>query len=299
MTSTLDHGDRGWLDAGRETVDELASEVAERARAIDGDGDVDAIHDMRTATRRLRTAISLYGDESPKKDREPVEDELKRVAQRLGDVRDLDVLLKALDDDGDADGHGLSPLRRAWRNERRSTARRLAAELSRRRFRRALRRARSLVRADSHADTIATRAPGLIWEQFGRVMALDIDPAADDPDRIHEARIAAKKLRYTLEAFEDALEPGAILIQEVTAVQDAAGDMHDAIVAGERAQKLLNKNHLRHRERSAIGAFIEAEGRRAQAQRPLIGKTLRTIRGRGFRDALGRAVAGMGHVTLA
>lgn len=298
MGSTLDNGDRPWLGAGQEIIGDLAKEVAARAKTIDGHGDVDAVHDMRTATRRLRTAIKLYGDEAPKEERELVEDELKRVARRLGGVRDLDVLLKALDDDGDPNGHDLSPLRRAWRNERRSNARRLAAELGRRRFRRALRRARSLVRTDGQAATIATRAPGLIWEQFGRVIALDIDPTAEDPDRIHEVRIAAKKLRYTLEAFEDALEPGAALIQDVTAVQDAAGDMHDAIVASERARQLLDQNHLRRRERSAIGAFIDAEGQRAQAQRPLVGKTLRTIRGRGFRNAIGRAVAGMGHITL-
>jgi CHAD domain-containing protein len=297
MSFTLESGDRTWLAAGRETVDDLAKEVAARAKTIDGHGDVDPVHDMRTATRRLRTAIKLYGAEAPKPKRELVEDELKRVARRLGDVRDLDVLLKALDDSGEPNGHDLSPLRRAWHDERRSNARRLAAELGRPRFRRALRRVTSLVRANGQTATIATKAPALIWEQFGRVLALDIDPVTDDPDRIHQARIAAKKLRYTLEAFEDALEPGATLIQEVTAIQDAAGDMHDAIVAGERARQLLNENHLRQRERSAIGAFIDAEGRRAESQRPLIGKTLRTIRSRGFRAALGKAVVGMGHIT--
>ncbi len=295
MTSTLDHGDRAWLTAGREIVDALATEVAKRGKAIKAKGDVDAIHDMRTATRRLRTAIKLYGDEAKDDDRSAVEDELKRAADRLGDVRDLDVLLEAVD--GADDSKDLSPLRRAWLDERQANARRLSDELSRPRFRRALRRTRSLVRAaDNQPGTIAARAPALIWEQFGELVAHDIDPAAADPDRIHEVRIAAKKLRYTLEAFEDALRPGTILIAQVTALQDAAGEMHDAIVARERARAILGQGHLRRRERSAIDEFATAQGQRAQGLRPAIARTLRTIRSRGFRNRLGRAVAGMGHI---
>ena len=51
------------------------------------------------------------------------------------------------------------------------------------------------------------------------------------PNRVHQVRIATKKLRYTLEAFEDALAPGPSLITTVTALQDAGGEMHDAIAA--------------------------------------------------------------------
>jgi CHAD domain-containing protein len=297
VTSTLDSGDRAWPEAGHEIVDALAKEVVKRAKAIDGDGDVDAIHDMRTATRRLRTALKLYGEGAPKDARDSVEGELKRVASRLGGVRDLDVLLEALDNADGLDPDNLMPLRTAWQNERKANAKRLSNELRRGRFGRALRRARSLVRKGSTPpDTIATRSPALIWEQFGRVIAYDIDPLAAVPDQIHVVRIAAKKLRYTLEAFEDALEPGATLIRDVTALQDAAGAMHDAIVAGDRARAIRDGNKLRRRERSAIDAFADAEAQRAEAQRPLIGRTLRRIRSRGFRSALGRAVARMGHI---
>jgi CHAD domain-containing protein len=300
MTSTLDSGDRAWVKAGQDIVADLATEVAKRAKRISRHGDVDAIHDMRTATRRLRTAIELYGDEAPDDERSPVESELKRVARRLGAVRDLDVLLEALDDVGThagLDRHDLSPLRATWRDERRANVKRLEAEVGRRRFRRALRQARSLLSADgTTTPTIAARAPGLIWDRFGRVVEYDIDPAAADPVQIHEVRIAAKKLRYTLEAFKDALQPGATLIEEVTALQDAAGEMHDAIVAGDRARAILDHDHLRSREKSAIDGFADAQSRLAQAQRPAIGKSLRTIRSREFRKALGRAVAGMGHI---
>jgi len=300
MTATLVKGDRPWSEAGEEIVEMLAKDVAKRSKAVDGKGDVDAVHDMRTTTRRLRTAITIYGEEAPDADREPVEEELKRVSRLLGAVRDLDILLKALDaSDKQAarNHHDLAPLRRAWRDERKENSERLADELNKPRFRRALDQARSLVRpSDTPTHRIATRAPALIWEHFGQVVAYDIDPDSADPDRIHEVRIAAKKLRYTLEAFQDALEPGASLIVEVTALQDAAGDMHDAIVAGERARSVLDDDHLRRRERSAIDAFADAQHARAEGMRPQIGRSLRTIRSRAFRNGLGRAVAGMGHI---
>jgi CHAD domain-containing protein len=308
------HGDRGWPDAGRDTVRRLASRVRKRAKAVRGHVGVDEVHDMRTATRRLRTAIELHGAEAPRKKRDAVEDELKRVTRRLGAVRDLDILLKELDSSaldlpGNLDGQDVEPLRDAWRAERAAGARRLRAELGRRRFRRAVRGAKRLVArgtnpSDSTAganpgeDRVVTRAPGLIWDAFGDVLAYEVDPRTANPAAIHELRIAAKKLRYTLEAFEDALEPGATLIDDVKAFQDAAGSMHDGIVAGARARSTVGRSRLTGRQRRAIDAFADAQVRQAERLRPTIAGRLRTIRGRPFRESLARAVAGMGHVRI-
>jgi CHAD domain-containing protein len=300
-------GDRSWPDAGRDTVDGFASLVRKRARAIHGHVGVDEVHDLRTATQRLRTAIKLHGAEAARKRRVAVEDELKRVARRLGVVRDLDVLLEELEAStanlpGALDKHDLRPLRDAWRAERAAGARRLKAELSRRRFREALAAAKRLVpRGGSSSpdeERVATRAPGLIWDAFGAVLAHEVDPKTADPGAIHELRIAAKKLRYTLEAFEDALEPGATLIEDVTLLQDAAGSMHDAIVAGDRARSTVGSRRLTRRQRRAIDAFADMQVRKAERLRPAIAGRLRTIRGRPFRSSLGRAVAGMGHVRV-
>ena len=107
-------------------------------------------------------------------------------------------------------------------------------------------------------------------------------------------RIAAKKLRYTLEAFEDALEPGAKLVTEVTALQDAAGEMHDAIVAADRGRSTIDAIDVRGRERTAVTAFARAQDRRAETRRPVIARCLASVRGRPFRESLGRAIAGIG-----
>jgi adenylate kinase len=51
-------------------------------------------------------------------------------------------------------------------------------------------------------------------------------------ERLHQLRIAAKGLRYTLEFFQEVLGPEAkIVIEEVKGLQDHLGDLQDAVVA--------------------------------------------------------------------
>ncbi len=301
-------GDRAWQDAGRDTLSGLAKLVRKRAKAIDRTVGVDEVHDMRTATRRLRTAITIYGELAPKKRRAMIEDELECVADRLGAVRDLDVLLATLDDamrDAGAPDD-LRRLRDAWRSDRNTGARRLKTEIGRPRFRRALRAASRLFRGRDEASNdrgpvahrVATQAPVLIWAAFGTLLGYEVEPMNADPAMIHELRIAAKKLRYTLESFEGALEPGTSLIDDVTALQDEAGSMHDAIVARDRARSTIRPRELTRRRQRAIDGFADSQAKKAEDLRPAIVRRLRRVRSRAFRESLGRAVAGMGHVRV-
>lgn len=57
---------------------------------------------------------------------------------------------------------------------------------------------------------------------------------AHDPqrsDELHDLRIAAKRLRYTLEIFSDVLpEESSSIIEEVTQIQEELGNLHDSDV---------------------------------------------------------------------
>jgi CHAD domain-containing protein len=306
-------GDRLWAEAGAAILSDLTARVRDHAKDVRDDVEVEPVHDMRTSTRRLRTAIEIYANEADGKERKDVEDGLQRIARRLGKVRDLDVLLETLaaarGQNGEPiDQDDLEPLRNAWQRERRSGARRLVEDIERPRFERTLDAAEELApkpdRDSGHrrdgagpVPRISGRAPALIWAAFGEVLAFEIDPSTADPTVIHEMRIAAKKLRYTLEAFEDALEPGATLIDQVTAVHDAGGEMHDAIVARDRARNTIANEKLTDREESAAEGFAKSQDRRAESLRPIVARSLSTVRSRGFRLALGRAVAAMGHIS--
>ena len=56
--------------------------------------DAEGVHQMRVGLRRLRAAISLFGDIVTGRDTEVLKDELKWLTEELGPARDLDVLAK-------------------------------------------------------------------------------------------------------------------------------------------------------------------------------------------------------------
>ena len=58
--------------------------------------DIEAVHDMRVASRRLRASITVFGIAFPDPEYQRFEDEVKRVTQELGRARDLDVMIDSL-----------------------------------------------------------------------------------------------------------------------------------------------------------------------------------------------------------
>src|SRR5262249_24087055 len=88
-------------------------------------GEILAVHDMRVGIRRLRVALDNFATCLSKKDRKRLRASLKNLAEALGGVRDLDVLIDALkskqanrpDEDRAAIGSLISRLR-AWRRRR-------------------------------------------------------------------------------------------------------------------------------------------------------------------------------------
>ena len=59
-------------------------------------GDVESVHDMRVSVRRLRVALSNFAVCVPKEDRKRLRLKLENLADALGAVRDMDVMIVAL-----------------------------------------------------------------------------------------------------------------------------------------------------------------------------------------------------------
>ena len=59
-------------------------------------GDVESVHDMRVAVRRLRVTLSNFAVCVPKEDRKRLRLRLENLADALGGVRDMDVMIVAL-----------------------------------------------------------------------------------------------------------------------------------------------------------------------------------------------------------
>jgi CHAD domain-containing protein len=59
--------------------------------------DIEALHDMRVASRRLRAALSVFVDVFPPKKFAALEKEVARVTDALGAVRDADVQIEFME----------------------------------------------------------------------------------------------------------------------------------------------------------------------------------------------------------
>lgn len=59
--------------------------------------DIERVHDMRVATRRLRAVLEIFAPCFPEDQHRPVLKDVKRLADALGARRDPDVQLEALD----------------------------------------------------------------------------------------------------------------------------------------------------------------------------------------------------------
>src|SRR6187200_3654512 len=73
-----------------------AEEVFEQADGVLDTGDIERVHDMRVATRRLRAMLEIFEPCFPAASLKPVLDEVKALADALGERRDPDVQLAAL-----------------------------------------------------------------------------------------------------------------------------------------------------------------------------------------------------------
>jgi CHAD domain-containing protein len=212
-------------------------------------GDQAALHKARLATRRIREALPLLSA-SDKVRR--LERKVRRITRALGPIRELDVALQILDEvetSGEVSRPALARVRQALARERHALEadmkRRIAACNVAKLRKRALAAARKaggdgsaqgdparLAQAHMRAARRAERLRGAIEGASGIYL----------PDRLHDVRIAVKKLRYALElvgelsrsrgprraqsARRSPKAPNA-RIKTLAMVQDALGRMHD------------------------------------------------------------------------
>jgi CHAD domain-containing protein len=271
--------------------------------------DIEELHQMRVATRRLRAAWRVFGDAFDPADAKRLKRPLRAVAAALGAVRDLDVLLEIArtyrGDLPEAEGVAFGALIRDLEARREAARQQLDDVLDQPRYGRwlhasvaCLGRPRRPSRPSTTAEPRLVRelTPAAIWAAFGRVLAYEgIQRWADVPT-LHALRIEGKRLRYSLEFVREALGPEVNpLIQRVTALQDHLGLLNDADVAATMARDFLatRSAELSAAERSAVGAFIGDRDRELRRLHRTAGRPWRSVSGILFRRRLGRVLAGL------
>ena len=199
-------------------------------------GDVTSLHQARVATRRLRAALPLV---APGRKSEKLARSVRKLTQALGPVRELDVALLILDElenSEDVPPQAVQRLRAAIGEERRQLQAELQRLLEGFDVGKLRKRAVSAARKQEEKTSTRVRDPKRAAKardrgrQRAEQLALSIENAAGLylPDRLHEVRIAVKKLRYTLELEQSFTASRATArLRTLKTAQDLLGRMHD------------------------------------------------------------------------
>lgn len=208
-------------------------------------GDDRAVHQARVASRRLRESVPVFSTGLKGSKGNKARRKIRRLTGALGMVRELDVALRVVDElaaSGNVPRAVIDELRAhvlAERQERRELMLSRLDELDTEKLQRRLKSvSEALSSAEDHgwrellSRRLVKRAKRLqaAVDEAGRLYA---------PERLHEVRIAVKKLRYGLElAAEARVKAAAPLVRSLKRVQDMLGRIQDLQIIGEHVAAL-------------------------------------------------------------
>jgi CHAD domain-containing protein len=260
-------------------------------------GDVSSLHRARVASRRLRELLPTLQLKNPAVTRK-FNRRLRKVTKRLGNVRELDVLLLLIDelhvsrrDRSGAVGRVGVAVARKRDEARKRLAEHLPVEEMRRIARKLGGVADELAAAEKSGSKTAIRSWRWVTEArvarraSGLTTAMNEAGAVYLPERLHDARIALKKLRYAVElSTEIAGDRTDATLRALTRAQDVLGRMHDVQVLIDRVRRvqasLAPPNLTVWRELDALVVSLEDDCRRLHARYMRARDALAEIAGR-------------------
>lgn len=235
-------------------------------------GEHTGVHQARVATRRLREAVPVLATGLKHSKAGKARRKIRRLTRALGGVRELDVTMHLVDE--------LMQGARLPRNALEEVRGHVIAERDRRRE--VMLQRLEKVDTDKlgrRLESVAETLDGSMEDAWRPVLsariakrAVRLEEASAHagqmyaPERLHDVRIAAKKLRYGLElAADSGVKAAAPLVRRIKRVQDLLGRLHDmqvlqehiaAVQAGPAASRPAMHNAL-----DAIARYVEAECR--------------------------------------
>lgn len=239
------------------------AEMSQQVALVRSAQPIEAIHQMRVASRRMRAALQIFSDVLPRAKARQWRTQVRRVTRALGEARDMDVQIQFIDE-----------------RLAQTTDRKLRPGLARLRLR--LQQQRDQLQGpvlkamdrleasglffqmprDLHSLAVEAQTAGSVDQadepaRFGRnVIAHRLDELlgyqqfVNQPhmaEQLHEMRIATKRLRYTMEIFAECFE-GHVdqSIRRVRRLQNQLGDLHDMDVWIARLPAFLEEERQRH-----------------------------------------------------
>ena len=209
----------------------------------------DSIHDLRVASRRIRSSLKTFRRLLDAERARDLENRLRDVGLQLGVARDHEVLLERLLGllDGLPDIYVLGPVRRRLQEDLRGAYLRSRSEalsfMQGTAYAALLDGLMSFIN-DGFVEEIAERPAGKVLPRMvrrsSRKLVRRVEAAREASDgnelehALHQVRKAAKQARYAGEAVEPAFgRAGARLAKQAKEIQEILGDHQDSVVAAD------------------------------------------------------------------
>jgi CHAD domain-containing protein len=216
--------------------------------------DIEELHNMRVAIRRMRSTFEVFGEGFIKKKIKTLVRRLKETARVLGDVRDWDIFIEKFEADQKAmpKHTGLESLLEYCYIRQEQARYKMLTYLDSKKY---------IDFKESFEQFLNTPSQGikpipvdqpvpyqlrhvvstLIYTRYEQVCAYEPILADASVETLHDLRIASKRLRYTLENFREILgDDGEIVIRQVKELQNHLGDVNDAEIASNFLQDFLD-----------------------------------------------------------
>lgn len=265
--------------SGEDTIAEAGRKVllADFVRMLENESgsrtgaDVKAVHDMRVATRRMRSALRLLENVYKARAIRSFEQTLKQASAALGKVRDLDVLIESLSqyraDLSGEDQEALLPILEALNKRQAKAVRKLNGFLDGELYAQfvadftefARQPGRGVRAVEGTATPYQVRhvLPTLVHDRLANVRAYDNVIENGDVQTLHALRIEFKRLRYVVAFFQDVLgNSGTDYLEALKAIQDHLGALNDAVVVQARLNALLEDSDWEHITTEVVGSYI-------------------------------------------
>jgi len=274
--------------AGRKIVAQQTLKMRANTEGTIEDLDAEFLHDLRVATRRLRSALRLFGEALGRRRADSLRAELAWIGGLLGAVRDLDVFVANLKGQSERLGEAgaiAGVLAHELEGRRGPARERLVSALQSRRYARLLDRLKAQASAPlakslrgMAALPVTAAGPLLIQRAQKRVLKLGRSVAeTTEPPALHRLRILFKRLRYTCEFFRDAfgddMEP---YIRAMVRFQDCLGEHQDAVVAMVRirdlASDMVARGLIPQQSLLDLGSLLQVQREIAQDRRRKLGE---------------------------
>ena len=254
--------DAGYQLLATTYVCKQSGQLAEQLRGIRRSADIEYVHRARVASRRLRAAMRMFGDcfqpGQPKRWRKHI----RRVTNSLGDARDKDVQIEFLC--GVLDGlqeracyPGIVRLLAELEQRRERVQPKVIKAIDRLQASGVLDEMRAVARrvlADDKAAEVGVRSPVArsrtrqhILRNLKRMRRLSA--SLDDANNVrqhHAMRIAAKRLRYTMEisrpVYDERLDQPVAMAKKL---QTLLGEIHDCDVWSQQLDEFARQQRKR------------------------------------------------------